>query len=97
MRSSRASVRVPPGNLLIVHTVEGREPSSDSGAAVFVLSVPDDKLLDTVSLVKGFSRLRAREAVLNAICGSRLRRPCMVAAVHDLKRLRRPDRRGILI
>jgi len=31
--------------------------------------------LDTVLAVKGFPRLRAREAVLDAICGSRLRRP----------------------
>jgi hypothetical protein len=37
--------------------------------------------VDTVLVVKGGSRLRAREAVLDAIFGSRLRRPYSRASV----------------
>jgi hypothetical protein len=53
---------------------------------------PELHAKDTVSSVKAFPRLRAREAVLDAICGSRLRQPFQAEVCH-IKRFRRPDRR----
>ena len=48
--------------------------------------------LDTVSLVKGFPRLAAREAVLDAIF-DRVSAGLFQDVVSHLKRFRRPDRR----
>ncbi len=48
--------------------------------------------LDTVSLVKGFPRLPAREAVLDAIF-DRVSAGLFQDVVSHLKRFRRPDRR----